>query len=96
MRGAGLRPRPSHFSGGKEPLLEQEGPRYGERVLAYSPAAEGAGERPAVLRTDGAAYFCLHSSSLRQLLAQEEQLFEDRPRAKERAKPTGLRPRGLR
>lgn len=80
----------------RSPLLEKEGPRYGERVVAYFPAAEGVGERPAVLRTDGAAFFCLDSSSLRHLLLLEKQLFEDRPRAKERAKPTGLRPRSLR
>lgn len=80
----------------RSPLLDKEGMRFGDRALAYFPAAGGAGERPAVLRTDGATFYYLDSSSLRHLLLLEKGLFEGRPRAKERAKPTGLRPRGLR
>lgn len=76
----------------RSPLFSKEGLRFGDRVLAYFPSAGGGGERPTVFRTDGATFYALESSSLRHLLLLEKELFERKPRPKERPTPTGLRP----
>lgn len=76
----------------RRPLLSKEGLRFGDRALAYFPATEGGEERPTVLRTDGATFYALESSSLRHLLLLEKELFESKPRPRERPTPTGLRP----
>jgi hypothetical protein len=62
-----------------------------KKEAGYHRPGEGV-ERPAVLRTDGAAFYYLESSSLRHLLLLEKELFERRPRSKGKARTTGLRP----
>lgn len=76
----------------RTPLLDKKGLRFGDRALVYFPSPGEGGERPAVLRTDGEAFYSLESSSLRHLLLLEKELFESKPRPKEKAAPTGLRP----
>lgn len=76
----------------RSPLLDQEGLRFGVRALAYFPETGEGGERPAVLRTDGATFYHLEASSLRHLLLLEKELFELKPRPKGKGAPTGLRP----